>query len=101
MHDEIEWEAVWKPVCGSDRRTYANERYLLVEQRERNSNLRVKRQGVCEEANEIMCAAEWEPVCGTDNRTYSNDCALYVAFLRTKNPTLRVKHQGECGKNNL
>ena len=97
--DESECDAVWEPVCASDRKTYANECYLMVEQRKRNPNLRVEFQGVCLDASEIVCAAVWKPVCGTDGKTYSNSCYLYVEFLETENPTLRVKHQGECANN--
>lgn len=96
VHDEIEWQAVWEPVCGSNGKTYANSNYLKDERMKRNPNLRVKHEGVCEEANKILCLGVWEPVCGSDGKTYSNDCHLYVEFLRTKNPKLKVLHQGEC-----
>ena len=83
-----------RPVCGSDGKTYNNKCLLTCEKDNMNSDLKIVKEGPCEEIDPCVCTFDYRPVCGTDGRTYPNKCSLTCA--RSSTPALKVEHSGEC-----
>lgn len=91
----------YRPVCGSDTKTYGNQ-CRLCDERERypELGLMLVRAGTCEDPNPnpkdpCQCPANIDPQCGTDGVTYSNDCMRICAAART-NPCILFAHPGNC-----
>ncbi len=72
---------VWKPVCGCDGVTYANECEAYA------VGVSIFHRGACDS----NCPAVWEPVCGVDGVTYANACYAELAGVP-------IAHAGECGQ---
>ncbi|XP_051716671.1 ovoinhibitor-like isoform X4 [Ctenopharyngodon idella] len=91
---------IYKPVCGSDEKTYSNECELCVANKASKTKILIEKQGECDqpvqpEPDPIMCPAVYKPVCGSDGKTYGNECELYAANQASKTKVFIVK-QGEC-----
>ncbi|XP_058056592.1 serine protease inhibitor dipetalogastin-like [Anopheles bellator] len=63
---------IYRPVCGSDDKTYANKCILEKENSEKSLEIV---DGKC------VCHGISDPVCGSDNQTYDNECALQCQML--------------------
>ncbi|KAJ3103594.1 hypothetical protein HDU97_010014 [Phlyctochytrium planicorne] len=101
--------ADFKPVCGSDGKTYTNICQLDVAKckLEASSNgardLTVKSQGACKKSCNKVCSADFEPVCGSDGKTYTNICQFEVAKCKVEESSngardIKVKSKGSCKK---
>ncbi|KAJ6668095.1 hypothetical protein lerEdw1_016418 [Lerista edwardsae] len=99
----------YKPVCGSDGKTYGNLCLFCVAKRQSGGKLTIKHQGPCEKKDECSlypepakgqdtaCTREYKPVCGSDGKTYNNLC-LFCAAKRQSGGQLTIKHHGPCEK---
>nr|CAA56043.1 PAPI I [Pacifastacus leniusculus] len=93
----------YKPVCGSDLKTYGNSCQLNAAIC-RNPSLKKLYDGPCIDKPQPQCPSicplDYNPVCGTDGKTYSNLCALRIEACNNPHLNLRVDYQGECRPKN-
>ncbi|XP_017782607.1 PREDICTED: ovomucoid-like [Nicrophorus vespilloides] len=92
----------YRPVCGSNGRTYGNLCVLKCEQRT-DSALTLAYHGECKtvvekrSAEPCSCTREYSPVCGSDAVTYDNLCLLKCA--RESDASVFLLYEGACKKN--
>merc|ERR1712121_480967 len=86
----------YRPVCGSDGKTYPNLCVLkMVSCKDGNESLVVAHTGKCAKTLK-HCTREYNPVCGSDGKTYPNLCVLKVTACKDGNESLLVAHPGKC-----
>uniref|UniRef100_T1IXA6 Large ribosomal subunit protein mL46 n=1 Tax=Strigamia maritima TaxID=126957 RepID=T1IXA6_STRMM len=108
----------YRPVCGSDGKTYGNLCMLCVEkynQHRQDSGmaLRLEHEGACKfeatlysaefcrpEWKTGICTREYNPICGSDGVTYGNPCTFCYSMFekQAKGNDIRVKREGQCLK---
>jgi len=105
---------IYKPVCGTDNKTHANECTLKRKSCEEPSlNLKIKTLGECESENAenitlqnsepdcpLFCHRMLRPVCGSDNETYGNECLLRQQACKNPSINLHIKFAGACKSEN-
>ncbi|EDO40386.1 predicted protein, partial [Nematostella vectensis] len=108
----------FRPVCGSDLRTYVNLCRLQVEVCQTGRAVTVLRQGACDPCSVSKCKynsecvkradgsttcqcptdrcpKEASPVCGSDGKTYENECKLRVESCKA-NQNVRIISRTKC-----
>ncbi|XP_032998455.1 ovomucoid-like [Lacerta agilis] len=94
----------YKPVCGTDDKTYASKCDLCRQNLESNKNVGVKYEGQCIQIqdycknyspDQTFCPLNLMPHCGSDGKTYANNCLFCIDALKS-NGALLLQHFGEC-----
>ncbi|KAK4299156.1 hypothetical protein Pmani_028549 [Petrolisthes manimaculis] len=109
--------ATFRPVCGSNGRTYSNQ-CALNQASCRNPEITKRSEGECPIVTTTpslpgntntntgtaggsdsncpnQCARVYAPVCGSDGETYFNPCLLNVVACRDKR-RITITNQGRC-----
>jgi len=94
---EIMCPAIYKPVCGSDAKTYGNS--CEFERAQCENSFLTSTDGECPSPSPkpscpTICYLAVLPVCGSDGVTYTNKCFFKQAKCR--NPSLKLVRQGAC-----
>ena len=96
---------LYKPVCGSNGRTYRNRGKLGFENcREKLSYRRkidvtIAHVGPCKQEEPVCCSnnctVEYTPVCGSNGKTYGSECQMNVENCREEKD-VSILHKGPC-----
>ena len=92
---------IWKPVCGSNKKTYNNKCEFLRAKCKTQGDLEIVSEGECPEKCPDHCSWWGSPVCGTDGITYKNECKLDVAKCQGKNILTERNPAGNLWKMSL
>lgn len=77
---------VYKPVCGTDKKTYSNSCFAGV------AGVGILYEGPCLDCKK-KCPSEYLPVCGADGYTRKNVCELICKYKH------KYKSEGACPRN--
>ncbi|KAM8764569.1 double-headed protease inhibitor, submandibular gland-like [Rhynchonycteris naso] len=92
----------FKPICGSDQKTYSNECMFCMLSQEKGLNLRKLHDNRCVSISRIecgnyseMCTMEYKPHCGSDGAVYGNKCLFCNGVAKSRGALFLAKY-GEC-----
>ena len=92
---------IFKPVCGSDGKTYNTLCDLENAACKSEEELSMVSEGRCRQTTlgdkncPELCTEQYEPVCGSNGKTYSNLCKLNSEACKSR-VSLRMAYRGEC-----
>jgi len=99
-----------RPVCGSDKKTYANRCILEQKSCFGDKPVSFAYEGICgeKETSAVLaddcptddrCPLAYRPVCGSDGVTYGNECEMkYEACRPGGAPDLHQAGDGPCSR---
>uniref|UniRef100_A0A8I5NK63 Double-headed protease inhibitor, submandibular gland n=1 Tax=Papio anubis TaxID=9555 RepID=A0A8I5NK63_PAPAN len=87
----------WRPICGTDQKTYSNECTLCMVNQDQEFQPRKLHEGECIQCTGYseVCTMDYKPHCGSDGNVYSNRCIFCNAVVRSRG-AIRLKNYGLC-----
>ncbi|KAL4648416.1 agrin-like isoform X1 [Arapaima gigas] len=121
--EPIECDGAYKPLCGKDGHTYANDCERRRTECTAKAHIPVKHQGPCDMLAPSPCRGQrcdWgavcvvkdggpvcecpdtcppqrDSVCGSDSQTYGSQCQM-KAMACALQKEIHIKHRGPCGE---
>jgi len=93
---------IYKPVCGSDKKTYANKCVFQYENCKLQNRLSMVDMSQChaqsdEKKCNRACAYNYDPVCASNGKDYSNDCVFNYENCKSGG-RWTIRYKGLCNR---